>query len=62
MPTTVFAISIVFGADVGTGKEVYNRHCATCHGKSGKGDGPILETFVPKETAGKCKRIKKKIK
>lgn len=22
-----------------TGKEVYNKHCASCHGKKGKGDG-----------------------
>jgi mono/diheme cytochrome c family protein len=24
---------------VGEGKELYNKHCASCHGKKGKGDG-----------------------
>lgn len=115
--TTVFAISVVFGADVASGKKVYTKYCAVCHGKSGKGDGTggqalkpkprnytkeafkqgcspselvntiengikgtsmagfkkqfkgseaadvaayILETFVPKETADKCKKKEKK--
>ena len=26
--------------DVDSGKKVYATHCATCHGDSGKGDGP----------------------
>lgn len=29
-----------FPADVDRGKAVYERHCATCHGPSGWGDGP----------------------
>ena len=27
-------------ASIATGKELYNKHCASCHGKKGKGDGP----------------------
>ena len=29
-----------FPADVERGKAIYQRHCATCHGPSGWGDGP----------------------
>ena len=25
---------------IATGKELYNQHCQSCHGKKGKGDGP----------------------
>ncbi|MHC1774871.1 MAG: cytochrome c [Lentimicrobium sp.] len=33
-----------------TGKELYNKHCKSCHGSKGLGDGPksaTLETVVP---------------
>ena len=26
-------------ATIATGRELYERHCMTCHGKTGKGDG-----------------------
>lgn len=26
-------------ASIATGKEIYNKHCSSCHGKKGKGDG-----------------------
>jgi len=35
-------------ASLATGKELYNKHCASCHGKTGLGDGVkarTLETF-----------------
>ncbi len=35
-------------ADVAAGKELWNKNCASCHGKTGIGDGPkarTLETF-----------------
>ena len=35
-------------ADAATGKELWNKNCASCHGKTGIGDGPkarTLETF-----------------
>jgi mono/diheme cytochrome c family protein len=33
-----------------TGKELYNKHCKSCHGAKGLGDGPksaTLETIIP---------------
>lgn len=27
-------------ASIAAGKELYNQHCQSCHGKKGKGDGP----------------------
>ena len=34
-------LSAAAGADVaGEGKELYANHCQSCHGESGKGDGP----------------------
>jgi mono/diheme cytochrome c family protein len=36
------------GGDVMSGKSIYERSCARCHGKSGWGDGPSAqEEFVP---------------
>ena len=35
-------------ADLAAGKELWNKNCASCHGKTGIGDGPkvrTLETF-----------------
>lgn len=29
------------------GKTVYDRHCLTCHGSGGKGDGPIGPSLIP---------------
>ena len=29
------------------GKTLYERHCVTCHGSGGKGDGPIGQALVP---------------
>jgi mono/diheme cytochrome c family protein len=28
------------------GKEIYLLHCASCHGKGGKGDGPMVEVLT----------------
>jgi mono/diheme cytochrome c family protein len=29
-----------------TGREVYLRHCASCHGLEGRGNGPLAEALV----------------
>lgn len=29
------------------GKSLYDRHCVTCHGPGGKGDGPIGQALIP---------------
>jgi len=31
-----------------SGKILYERYCASCHGTEGKGDGPAAETLQPK--------------
>jgi mono/diheme cytochrome c family protein len=29
------------------GRELYETHCIVCHGKQGRGDGPVGQKFVP---------------
>lgn len=38
-----------YPADVSRGKAIYERHCMTCHGPRGYGDGPnaLLLTIAP---------------
>ncbi|HEX7295308.1 MAG TPA: c-type cytochrome [Pyrinomonadaceae bacterium] len=48
----VFTASLAksFAADVDGGKEMYLKYCASCHGITGKGDGPVsrdLKVKVP---------------
>lgn len=50
---TVFFALILYGgtaqpADYVTlsGKELYLRFCASCHGATGRGDGPVAESFT----------------
>ncbi|MEE9594109.1 MAG: c-type cytochrome [Candidatus Hydrothermarchaeales archaeon] len=36
------------GGDVGpTGKDIYDTNCLTCHGATGKGDGPVAVGLDP---------------
>jgi mono/diheme cytochrome c family protein len=35
-------------ADVDEGKKLYGQFCASCHGQSGKGDGPAATALNPK--------------
>lgn len=39
---------IAHAADPAEGKKVYVQYCATCHGESGKGDGPASAALNPK--------------
>ena len=39
---------LAYGADVEEGKKLYGQICATCHGQSGKGDGPGAAALNPK--------------
>jgi mono/diheme cytochrome c family protein len=34
--------------DAGIGENLYNQYCATCHGTSGAGDGPLTEIMLEK--------------
>lgn len=38
----------VQAADVDQGKKLYGQFCASCHGQSGKGDGPAAAALNPK--------------
>lgn len=35
---------------VGEGKVKYERYCSSCHGTSGKGDGPVASSLTAKPT------------
>ncbi len=37
-------------ASLGAGEKIYAKACAMCHGKTGKGDGPIVKTLKPEAT------------
>jgi mono/diheme cytochrome c family protein len=41
-------IGVASGADVAKGKAAYNQYCASCHGATGKGDGPAAAALNPK--------------
>ncbi len=34
-------------ADLATGKAIYEKQCALCHGRAGKGDGPVAKSLNP---------------
>jgi mono/diheme cytochrome c family protein len=34
------------GAGVETGRDLFKAHCASCHGSSGRGDGPAAASFT----------------
>jgi mono/diheme cytochrome c family protein len=40
--------SLAFAGDAAKGKTIYERHCVTCHGAQGKGDGPAGKFMNPK--------------
>ena len=46
-PANLFAQE--YPADLSRGKAIYERHCLTCHGARGSGDGPggLLLTIAP---------------
>jgi mono/diheme cytochrome c family protein len=41
-----FAFEAVSLADY-SGEEIFQRYCATCHGESGHGDGPVAGSLSP---------------
>jgi mono/diheme cytochrome c family protein len=44
----VWNASVVLAADDAqrSGKELYERYCASCHGVSGRGDGPVSKSLT----------------
>jgi Ca2+-transporting ATPase len=52
-PLLLGAATVVFAgtsarAEPGTGELLYRRYCASCHGESGRGDGPAGAALCPK--------------
>ena len=43
--------SLVQAGNIESGKGIYVNYCAVCHGKEGKGDGPIIAMFSPRPFA-----------
>ncbi len=44
----LFLTSMAFGQDAAKGKATFEQYCASCHGSSGKGDGPAGGALNPK--------------
>lgn len=44
----VAALAAAQQGDVARGRALYLEHCASCHGKEGKGDGPDAKDLNPK--------------
>jgi mono/diheme cytochrome c family protein len=49
LPAPADLLAQDYPADVSRGKAIYERHCLTCHGQRGFGDGPsaLLLTIAP---------------
>ena len=39
---------VALGGDAAAGKVVYDTNCLSCHGPTGKGDGPVGQALNPK--------------
>lgn len=42
------AVPVAMAADIAKGKAIYEEKCALCHGRTGKGDGPVGASLRPK--------------
>ncbi len=47
---TVLAACVDTRTDEATGEQLYRRYCASCHGESGRGDGPLAASLAPPPT------------
>jgi mono/diheme cytochrome c family protein len=48
LSSTIASVSVADQGDPVAGKATYNKVCAMCHGKTGKGDGPTAAVLNPK--------------
>jgi mono/diheme cytochrome c family protein len=48
LATTLFPGLALAGGSVDKGKALYAQQCVSCHGSSGKGDGPAAAAMQPK--------------
>jgi mono/diheme cytochrome c family protein len=46
MLSALLCLPLVALAEPPSGAALYQRHCASCHGRDGHGDGPLAATFV----------------
>lgn len=44
---TFFFVPVAAAADVERGQKIYRFKCAKCHGKAGKGNGPMAKLLTP---------------
>ncbi len=44
----LFAVTVAVGQDSAKGKTTFEQYCGSCHGSSGKGDGPAGAALNPK--------------
>lgn len=58
----LFLATMVLAQDAGKGKTAFDQYCASCHGSTGKGDGPAGAALNPKpkdlSTPGYVKGLK----
>jgi len=47
LATLLAPMSATAAGDAAAGKVVYTTNCASCHGDSGKGDGPVGQVLQP---------------
>jgi len=47
LATLLAPMSAFAAGDAAAGKDVYKTNCASCHGDSGKGDGPVGQVLQP---------------
>jgi len=52
-----FSRSEARAADVAKGKAIYEKQCALCHGRAGKGDGPVAKSLNPAPTSFSSKEM-----
>lgn len=48
LAVALLLVTLALGQDAGKGKTLFAQYCGTCHGATGKGDGPGAAALNPK--------------